>query len=52
MPRLKPLNVPHWASDRRFIVVSKTRVTAAFYVKEKAAAYAERRGYWVLDRGA
>ena len=41
--------IPSWVGERPFLVLSGSKVVAAFYVKERAVAYAEARGLLVKD---
>jgi len=40
---------PDWVGDRPFLIVEGTKVRAAFYVKEKAFAFAYLRGYALVE---
>ncbi len=44
------LNLPGWVEDRPYLVVDGTEVRFAFYVRERAFAFAYRRGYRLIER--
>ena len=46
------MRLPNWVGERQFVVVHNGKVVAAFFVREKAEAYASKRGYGVIDRWA
>jgi hypothetical protein len=43
------MRTPKWVGERQFVVLSGPKVVAAFFVKERAESYAEKRGLEVKD---